>query len=133
MRRAPPRRLACPRLACPRLVQLKALFLPHLCGLSTAPAWQSASPFLLDGKGIGCPIGIWRKALADRPSLRRFCGLGLEDAVPSATTLSHFRIDLAEAGLAETVFDASNASMVGRRSIHPCNDCSQRYAAGGVI
>jgi IS5 family transposase len=43
------------------------------------------------------------EALADRLSFRRFGGLGLEDAVPDATTFSRFRIDLAEAGLAEAV------------------------------
>jgi len=47
-------------------------------------------------------------------SFRRFCGLGLEDGVPDATTLSRFRIDLAEAGLAETVFDALNAQLEQR-------------------
>jgi transposase, IS5 family len=51
------------------------------------------------------------EALADRLSFRRFCGLGLEDAVPDATTLSRFRIDLAEAGLAEAVFAALNAQL----------------------
>ena len=54
------------------------------------------------------------EALADRLSFRRFCGLGLEDAVPDATTLSRFRIDLAEAGLAEAVFDALNAQFEQR-------------------
>jgi transposase, IS5 family len=34
--------------------------------------------------------------------------------VPDATTLSRFRIDLAEAGLAETVFDALNAQLEQR-------------------
>jgi IS5 family transposase len=49
--------------------------------------------------------------LADGPSFRRFCGLGLEDAVPDATALSRFRIDLAIAGLAEAVFDVLNAEL----------------------
>ncbi|WP_407925555.1 transposase [Geminicoccus flavidas] len=37
----------------------------------------------------------------DWPTFRWFCGLGLEDGVPDATNLSHFRIDLGEAGLAK--------------------------------
>jgi IS5 family transposase len=49
--------------------------------------------------------------LEDRLSFRRCCGLGLEDGVPDATTLSRFRIDLAAAGLAETVFDVLNAQL----------------------
>jgi transposase, IS5 family len=44
----------------------------------------------------------------------RFCGLGLEDAVPDATTLARFRIDLAEAGLAEAMFDALNRQLEQR-------------------
>jgi len=40
------------------------------------------------------------EAPAHRRSFRRFCGLGLEDAVPDAATLSRFRIDLAEAVVA---------------------------------
>ncbi|HEX2528112.1 MAG TPA: transposase [Geminicoccus sp.] len=54
------------------------------------------------------------EALANRLSFRRFCGLGLEDAVPDATMLSRFRIDLAEAGLAETVFEALNRQLEQR-------------------
>jgi len=49
------------------------------------------------------------KRPSDRLSFRRCCGLRLEDAVPDATTLSRFRIDLAEANLAEAVCDALNA------------------------
>ena len=48
-----------------------------------------------------------KEALADRLSFRRFCGLGREDTVPDATTLSRFRIDLAEAGLGAVHFSDS--------------------------
>jgi IS5 family transposase len=75
------------------LVQLKALLLQQ---------WYRLSDRDLE------------EALADRLSFRRFCGLGLEDAVPDATTLSRFRIDLAEAGLAETVFDVLNRQLEQR-------------------
>ena len=54
------------------------------------------------------------EALAARLSLRRFCGLGRDEAVPDATTLSRFRIDLAEAGLAEAVLEALNRQLEGR-------------------
>jgi transposase, IS5 family len=54
------------------------------------------------------------EALADRLSFRRFCGLGLEDAVPDATTVSRFRIDLAEAGLAEQTFAVLNRQLEAR-------------------
>jgi hypothetical protein len=43
------------------LVQLKALLLQHLRGLLTAPAWQPALPFLLDGKDTVSPIGISKR------------------------------------------------------------------------
>ena len=83
----PMRKASTGRPACPPLVQLEALLLQQ---------WYRLSDRDLE------------EALADRLSFRRFCGLGLEDAVPDATTLSRFRIDLAEAGLAEAVSDALN-------------------------
>ncbi len=89
----PMRRAPTGRPAYPPLVQLKALLLQQ---------WYRLSDRDLE------------EALADRLSFRRFCGLGLEDAVPDATTLSRFRIDLAEAGLAEVVFDALNAQLEQR-------------------
>jgi IS5 family transposase len=88
MRRAPTG-----RPAYPPLVQLKALLLQQ---------WYRP------------PDRDLEEALADRLSFRRFSGLVLEDAVPDATTLSRFRIDLAEAGLAEMVFDALNAQLEQR-------------------
>jgi hypothetical protein len=54
------------------------------------------------------------EALADRLRFGRFGGLGLEDAVPDATTFSRFRIDLSEAGLAEAIFTALNAQLEQR-------------------
>ncbi|HEX2525947.1 MAG TPA: transposase [Geminicoccus sp.] len=63
------------RPAYPPLVQIKVLLLQQ---------WYRLSDRDLE------------EDLADRLSFRRFCGLGLEDAVPDATTLSRF--DLAEAG-----------------------------------
>ena len=89
----PMRRALTGRPAYPPLVQLKALLLQQ---------WYRLSDRDLE------------EALADRLSFRRFCGLGLEDAVPDATTLSRFRIDLAEAGLAEAVLDALNAQLEQR-------------------
>jgi IS5 family transposase len=44
-------------------------------------------------------------ALEDRVSFRRFCGLGLMDAVPDHTTLWRFREALGKAGLAQAAFD----------------------------
>jgi IS5 family transposase len=81
------------RPAYPPLVQLKALLLQQ---------WYRLSDRDLE------------EALADRLSFRRFCGLGLDDAVPDATTLSRFRIDLAAAGLAEAVFEALNGQLEHR-------------------
>jgi IS5 family transposase len=89
----PMRRAPTGRPAYPPLVQLKALLLQQ---------WYRLSDRDLE------------EALADRLSFRRFCGLGLEDAVPDATTLSRFRIDLAEAGLAEAVFDELNLQLERR-------------------
>jgi hypothetical protein len=89
----PMRRALTGRPAYPPLVQLKALLLQQ---------WYRPS-----GRDM-------EEALADRLSFRRFCGLGLKDEVPDATTLSRFRIDLAETGPAETVFDALNAQLEQR-------------------
>jgi IS5 family transposase len=44
-------------------------------------------------------------ALEDRLSFRRFCGLGLMDAVPDHTTLWRFREALGQANLAAAIFD----------------------------
>jgi IS5 family transposase len=54
------------------------------------------------------------EALADRLSFRRFCGLGLEDAVPDATTISRFRVDLTEAGVTEQIFAALNRQLAAK-------------------
>jgi IS5 family transposase len=81
------------RPAYPPLVRLKALLLQQ---------WYRPSDRDLE------------EALADRLGFRRFCGLGLDEVVPDATTLSRFRIDLAKAGLAETVFKALNEQLEGR-------------------
>jgi len=43
--------------------------------------------------------------IRDRLSFSRFLGLGIEDAVPDATTVWRFRERLQEQGLLETVFD----------------------------
>jgi IS5 family transposase len=59
----------------------------------------------------------WRRPLADRLSFRRFSGFGLEDAVPGSTTLSRFRIDLAEMGLAGAVLEALNLQFERRRLV----------------
>jgi transposase, IS5 family len=46
--------------------------------------------------------------IRDRLSFMRFLGLGLEDAVPDATTVWLFREALAKAGLVKTLFDRFN-------------------------
>jgi IS5 family transposase len=49
--------------------------------------------------------------LTDRLSFRRFCGFGLDEAPPDATTLSRFRCDLAAVGLAEKLFGEINRQL----------------------
>jgi transposase len=71
------------RLAYPPLVLLKVLL---------RQSWHTLSD-----------VGI-EEALTDRLSFRRFCGFGLDEAAPAATTISRFRCDLAEAGLSEKLF-----------------------------
>ncbi len=44
--------------------------------------------------------------LRDRLSFMRFLGLGLEDKVPDAKTVWHYREQLAQAGMVEDLFDA---------------------------
>ena len=46
--------------------------------------------------------------IRDRISFMRFLGLGLEDAVPDATTVWLFREALAKAGLVKTLFERFN-------------------------
>jgi IS5 family transposase len=59
-----------------------------------------------DPDEAGWKVAMMRKAV-DQVSLVE----ALEDAVPGATTLSRFRIDLTEAGLVEAVFDALNRQL----------------------
>ena len=47
---------------------------------------------------------LMEEALDDRISFRRFVGLGLEDDTPDYSTISRFRTELANRGLAETLF-----------------------------
>lgn len=65
------------------LLMFKALLLQRLYGLSDAEL---------------------EEALYDRLSFRRFCGLGLDEAVPDHTTLCRFRNRLVEAGVLEKLF-----------------------------
>jgi transposase, IS5 family len=67
----------------PALVLYKALLLQSLYGLSDREL---------------------EEALADRLSFRRFCGLGLEEAVPDHTVLCRFRNLLVAQGLLERLF-----------------------------
>lgn len=53
-------------------------------------------------------------AMSDRLSFRRFTGLSLEDAVPDASTLCRFRIDMAEASLGEALFASVGRSLDAR-------------------
>lgn len=50
-------------------------------------------------------------ALCDRLSFRRFVGLGLEEAIPDASTLCRFRCDLAARDLGEALFAAVGRSL----------------------
>lgn len=50
-------------------------------------------------------------ALCDRLSFRRFAGLGLDQAVPDASTLCRFRSDLAARNLGEALFAAVGRSL----------------------
>ncbi|MBW8270918.1 transposase, partial [Caldovatus aquaticus] len=54
------------------------------------------------------------EALADRLSFRRFCGCGLDDGTPDATTLCRFRAALAERGLAGAPFAELNRRLDAR-------------------
>jgi IS5 family transposase len=67
----------------PALLLYKALLLQSLYGLSDREL---------------------EEALCDRLSFRRFCGLGLEEAIPDHTVLSRFRTLLIEKGLLEKLF-----------------------------
>ena len=81
------------RPAYPVLVLFKALLLQR---------WRDLSDEALED------------ALADRLTFRRFCGLALEDAVPDASTVCRFRVDMAAAGLGERVFASVGRSLGAR-------------------
>jgi transposase, IS5 family len=53
-------------------------------------------------------------ALCDRLSFRRFVGLGLEEAIPDASTLCRFRSDMAAAVLGDALFAAVGRSLDAR-------------------
>lgn len=50
-------------------------------------------------------------ALCDRLSFRRFVGLGLDEAIPDASTLCRFRCDLSARNLGEALFEAVGRSL----------------------
>lgn len=50
-------------------------------------------------------------ALYDRLSFRRFVGLGLEEAIPDASTVCRFRSDMAAAALGDALFEAVGRSL----------------------
>ena len=54
------------------------------------------------------------EALWERLSFRRFVGLGLQDAAPDHSTISRFRTQLAQAGLAERLFAAVEQQLGAR-------------------
>lgn len=68
----------------PALVLYKALLVQSLYGLSDREL---------------------EEALADRLSFRRFCGLGLEEAIPDHTVLNRFRNGLVANALLDKLFD----------------------------
>jgi hypothetical protein len=81
-----------------------------------APTPARSADRACSAAGLAVPAGRQGYRLSDRDleealvdRLSFFCGLGLEDAVPDATTLSCFRIDLAEA-----VFDVLNRQLEQR-------------------
>jgi IS5 family transposase len=53
-------------------------------------------------------------ALYDRLSFRRFVGLGIEEAIPDASTLCRFRSELAARSLGEALFEAVGRSLDAR-------------------
>ncbi len=71
------------RPAYPALMMFKALMLQQLYGLSDAEL---------------------EEAIYDRLSFRRFCGIGLDEAVPDHSTLCRFRNRLVELKLLEKLF-----------------------------
>lgn len=56
-------------------------------------------------------------ALYDRLSFRRFVGLGLEEAIPDASTLCRFRSDMARASLGDALFEAVGRSLDARKLV----------------
>ncbi len=70
------------------------------------PGWPALvlfKPLLLQSL-YGLSVRELEEALADRLSFRRFCGLGLEEAVPDLTVFSRFHTELVARGLLDRLF-----------------------------
>lgn len=81
------------RPAYPPLTMVKIIILQQ---------WYSASDAAIE------------EAVGDRLSFRRFAGLTLQDAVPDHSTISRFRKEVAERGLARLLFAEVNRQLEGR-------------------
>ena len=77
-----------------------------VAGVYSAPEGRPSYPPLTMVKILLLQQGdtLMEEALDDRISFRRFVGLGLEDDTPDYSTISRFRTELANRGLAETLF-----------------------------
>ena len=54
------------------------------------------------------------EAVSDRLSFRRFAGRALQDAVPDHSTISRFRKEVAERGLARRLFEEVSRQLEGK-------------------
>lgn len=93
--------------------EIEALLGPLRGGKMGRPSYPVLSMFklLLLQRWYGLSDEATEDALADRLSFRRFAGFGLEEAIPDASTLCRFRLDLVEAGLGEQLFEAAGRSL----------------------
>ena len=75
---------------------------------------------------------LMEEALDDRISFRRFVGLGLEDDTPDYSTISRFRTELANRGLAEKLFHELGRQVGEAGSVRQGRDIAGRHAGGGA-
>ena len=75
---------------------------------------------------------LMEEALDDRISFRRFVGLGLEDDTPDYSTISRFRTELANRGLAEKLFHELGRQVGEAGSVRQGGDIAGRHAGGGA-
>lgn len=96
--------------------EVAALLRPLRAGRIGRPPYEPLTLFkaLLLQRWYNLSDEALEDALCDRLSFRRFAGLSVEAAIPDASTLCRFRLDLAAGALGEPLFEVVGRSLDAR-------------------